>query len=131
MLILLPPSPVAGTRSGLGPSPFWLMLAQKFFKLRMEWTPSSGGPLAVLSLCLRLGVLAVGLVEAEKDPVEEREKAGDGAPETGEMERSTEEQEGDASVARDLEVAASARCWTRWVSGSGERAEDGGDGGKR
>ena len=111
------------------------MLAQKFFKFRMEWTPSSGGPVAVLSLCLRLGVLAVGLGEVEKDPVEEWEKAGDGAlptgEETGEMERSTEEQEGDVLEVRDLEVAISARLWTRWVSGSGESAEDGEDRGKR
>jgi hypothetical protein len=46
------------------------MLAQKLFKFRTDWTPSSAGPLAAISLCLRLGALAVGLGEAEKDPVE-------------------------------------------------------------
>jgi len=119
------------------------MLAQKVFKLWTEGTSSSGSS-AVIDVvrlpCLScLAVLAVGLEEAEKDPVEEeQEMAGDGplpsgddTPEVGEMERSTEEeQDSDVLGVRNLEVAISARCWSRWASGSGERTDDGEDRGK-
>lgn len=119
------------------------MLAQKVFKLRTEGTLSSGSS-AVIDVvrlpCLScLVASAIGLEEAEKDPVEEqRETSGDGplpsgdeTPEVGEMERSTEEeQENDLLGVRDLEVSTSARCWSFWVSGSGECTDDGEDSSK-